>query len=153
MFGKFINYSQFQFFILSDNFSRKMAFLTNLLLFVLFVLLKDQELCLVDFMAKNQMIEIVESKKTPSPKFEVKHRKGRTARVKEFDRKVLEIVQKKGPITRPRLVTLTGIARSTLYDSLRRLTIKGYVQTISEDRERRGRPKTYFYAVFGPQSY
>lgn len=113
----------------------------------------DQEPCLVDNMTKNQMVEIIKSRKTSSPKVETTQIKGRSARVQEFDRNVLGIVQKEGPITRPRLVALTGIARSTLYDSLRRLIIKGYVQTISEDREQRGRPKTYFYAVFGPKSY
>ncbi|MHA2074976.1 MAG: hypothetical protein ACW97X_10180 [Candidatus Hodarchaeales archaeon] len=41
--------------------------------------------------------------------------------VHELDRNVLKILEKEGPITRSKLVSLTGIARSTLYDSLLRL--------------------------------
>ena len=62
----------------------------------------------------------------------------------EIDRNILEIVRKEGPLTRSKLVSSTGIARSTLYDSLIRLIVKGYVISYPEDRKHRGRPKTYF---------
>ena len=67
--------------------------------------------------------------------------------VHELDRNVLRILEKEGPITRSKLVSLTGIARSTLYDSLLRLILKGYVARYSEDRKQRGRPKVYYQVL------
>ena len=67
--------------------------------------------------------------------------------VHELDRNVLKILEKEGPITRSKLVSLTGIARSTLYDSLLRLILKGYVVRFSEDRKQRGRPKVYYQVL------
>jgi len=64
--------------------------------------------------------------------------------VHELDRNVLEILKTEGPITRSRLVAITGIARSTLYDSLLRLILKGYVARFSEVRRQRGRPKVFY---------
>ena len=68
----------------------------------------------------------------------------RPAIVHELDRNVLEILKTEGPITRSKLVTITGIARSTLYDSLLRLILKGYVARFSEERRQRGRPKVFY---------
>ncbi|MHA1947369.1 MAG: helix-turn-helix domain-containing protein [Candidatus Hodarchaeales archaeon] len=65
----------------------------------------------------------------------------------ELDREVLDILEKEGPITRSKLVSLTGIARSTLYDSLLRLILKGFVASFSEDRRHRGRPKVFYKAL------
>jgi predicted ArsR family transcriptional regulator len=73
--------------------------------------------------------------------------RGKPAITKELDRKILRILQKEGPLTRPRLMSITGIPRSTLYDGLWRLIVKGYVVSYSEDRKLRGRPRTYFAAV------
>ncbi|UCE15024.1 MAG: hypothetical protein JSV04_07555 [Candidatus Heimdallarchaeota archaeon] len=68
--------------------------------------------------------------------------------VHEIDRRVLRIVRAIGPVTRSRLVSVTGIARSTLYDSLSRLAVKGYVTSYSEDRTHvRGRPQTFWHAL------
>jgi len=64
--------------------------------------------------------------------------------VHELDRNVLEILKTEGPITRSKLVAITGIARSTLYDSLLRLILKGYVARFSEERRQRGRPKVFY---------
>jgi predicted ArsR family transcriptional regulator len=67
--------------------------------------------------------------------------------VHELDRNVLRILKKEGPITRSKLVSLTGIARSTLYDSLLRLILKGYVARFPENRKQRGRPKVYYQVL------
>ena len=67
--------------------------------------------------------------------------------VHELDRNVLKILEKEGPITRSKLVSLTGIARSTLYDSLLRLILKGHIARFSEDRKQRGRPKVYYQVL------
>ncbi|MFX0209023.1 MAG: helix-turn-helix domain-containing protein, partial [Candidatus Hodarchaeota archaeon] len=99
---------------------------------------------LVDFMSNNQLIKISEKEgQTPS---ELKPTTGteKPAIVHELDRNVLEILKNEGPITRARLVSITGIARSTLYDSLLRLILKGYVARFSEERRQRGRPKVYY---------
>ncbi len=67
--------------------------------------------------------------------------------VHELDQNVLKILVKEGPITRSKLVSLTGIARSTLYDSLLRLILKGHIARFSEDRKQRGRPKVYYQVL------
>lgn len=67
--------------------------------------------------------------------------------VHELDRNVLKILEKEGAITRSKLVSLTGIARSTLYDSLLRLILKGHIARFSEDRKQRGRPKVYYQVL------
>jgi len=64
--------------------------------------------------------------------------------VHELDRHLVEILRSEGPLTRSKLVHLTGVPRSTLYDSLLRLILKGYVVRFSEERTERGRPKVYY---------
>ncbi len=63
------------------------------------------------------------------------------------DIRVLDILAKEGPLTRTQLVAKTNIARSTLYDSLLRLILKGHVTKFSERSQERGRPKVYFQTV------
>ncbi|MFX1285365.1 MAG: helix-turn-helix domain-containing protein [Promethearchaeota archaeon] len=93
-------------------------------------------------MSNNQVIKISEKRgQTPS---ELKPTIDKPAIVHELDRNVLEILKNEGPVTRTRLVSITGIARSTLYDSLLRLILKGYVARFSEERRQRGRPKVYY---------
>jgi predicted ArsR family transcriptional regulator len=60
------------------------------------------------------------------------------------DKKVINILHQKGSLTRSELVKITGIARSTLYDSLTRLTIKGKVTKYSNKSPGPGRPKVFF---------
>lgn len=57
---------------------------------------------------------------------------------------VFGVLKKSGPVTRTMLVELTGLPRTTLYDALIRLRLKGYVQKYAEERNRRGRPKVYY---------
>ncbi len=64
--------------------------------------------------------------------------------INKTDRLVLEILANVGPKTRNELVSETSIARSTLYDSLLRLILKGYVSKSSEKPQGPGRPKVYF---------
>ena len=68
--------------------------------------------------------------------------------ISELDTKIFAFLKKTGPITRYDLVKMTGIARSTLYDSLTRLILKGLVKKYSEDiHATKGRPKVFFEAV------
>lgn len=93
------------------------------------------------------MMNIVEGRAQFPSRLKSTDGRGKPAIIKELDRKILEILRKEGPLTRPRLMSITGIPRSTLYDGLWRLILKGYVMSYSEDRKLRGRPKTYFAAV------
>ncbi len=67
--------------------------------------------------------------------------------VHELDRKLLEILISYGPLTRPELVEVTGVARSSIYDSLRRLHLKGLITQYSGKRTTVGRPMTLFDAL------
>ncbi|HKZ40374.1 MAG TPA: helix-turn-helix domain-containing protein [Candidatus Hodarchaeales archaeon] len=67
--------------------------------------------------------------------------------ISDLDNSVLSVLKSKGPTTRAQLVQLTGIPRSTLYDALFRLTLKGLVKKYSDPRQaNRGRPKVFFEA-------
>lgn len=106
-----------------------------------------QETQMVNIMSSNQMLKTIDEREYSSSKLTTTEEKARPAIVHEIDRKILEIVKVEGPVTRSKLSKLTGIPRSTLYDSLWRLIVKGYVKDYSEDRKHRGRPRTYFVAV------
>ena len=68
--------------------------------------------------------------------------------ISKLDAKVYNLLSQKGPTTRSQLSKLTGVARSTLYDSLLRLSLKGMVKKYSDvDHNSRGRPKVYFEAI------
>ncbi|NHJ02171.1 MAG: hypothetical protein EAX86_08535 [Candidatus Heimdallarchaeota archaeon] len=97
-------------------------------------------------MSGNQVLNITEEHEDNSSPLESTYDKRRPAIVHELDRNVLAILKNEGPLTRSKLVSLTGIARSTLYDSLLRLILKGYVARYSEERRQRGRPKVYYKA-------
>ncbi len=95
-------------------------------------------------MSNNQMMKVIERREQLPIELSSKRREDKPAIKYEIDRDILDILRKKGPITRSNLVSTTGIARSTLYDSLTRLIVKGYVISYPEDRKHRGRPRTYF---------
>lgn len=95
-------------------------------------------------MSDNQVMKITEKRSQTTPELKPTIETEKPAIVHELDRNVLEILRNKGPLTRTRLVSITGIARSTLYDSLLRLILKGYVARFSEERRQRGRPKVYY---------
>ena len=51
-------------------------------------------------------------------------------------------------LTRPELVELTKLPRTTIYDSLKRLEVQGKIIRYSEKRRKRvGRPKAYWRKV------
>ena len=95
-------------------------------------------------MSNNQILKISEKRDQTSIELKIDPEIKKPAIVHELDRNVLEILKNEGPITRSRLVAITGIARSTLYDSLLRLILKGYVARFSEERRQRGRPKVFY---------
>lgn len=70
----------------------------------------------------------------------------------DLDRIIFAVLQSEGPMIRAQLVRLIGAPRSTIYDSLRRLMLKGYVESFYEQRSTQGRPKTFFEARFYPNN-
>ena len=60
------------------------------------------------------------------------------------DMQTYTVLHEKGRMTRTELVKATGIARSTLYDTLMRLIHNGLVYDYSEALGGPGRPKIYF---------
>ncbi|MHA1944955.1 MAG: helix-turn-helix domain-containing protein [Candidatus Hodarchaeales archaeon] len=67
--------------------------------------------------------------------------------VHRLDRRLLEILISYGPCTRAELVEVTGVARSSIYDSLRRLELKGLITMYSDNIKNVGRPMTLFDAL------
>jgi hypothetical protein len=64
-----------------------------------------------------------------------------------IDRKVYQMLKKQGPLTRPELVELMGLPRTTLHDALTRLNIRGLIVQFTEPRESRGRRPVFFKLV------
>jgi predicted transcriptional regulator len=98
-------------------------------------------------MSNNPILNIIEKRDLVSSDLRSPTQRPKSSIVHELDRNLLKILKKEGPLTRTKLVRITGIARSTLYDSLLRLILKGYVIRFSEERRQRGRPKVYFKAI------
>ena len=94
-----------------------------------------------------QFLQMVQKPKIKSPGVPHVFPTSKQTIVHELDHSVLNILEREGPLTRSKLVSLTGIARSTLYDSLLRLILKGFVASFSEDRRHRGRPKVFYKAL------
>ena len=67
--------------------------------------------------------------------------------VHRLDRRLLEILISYGPCTRAELVEVTGVARSSIYDSLRRLELKGLITKYADNIKNVGRPMTLFDAL------
>ncbi len=60
------------------------------------------------------------------------------------DKVVFHTLNERQPLTRSELVKITNIPRSTLYDSLSRLILRGVVRKYPEKRSTPGRPKVYY---------
>ena len=61
--------------------------------------------------------------------------------IEEF---LLNLLESKGPITRGTLVSLTNIPRTTLYDVLSKMIMKGKIEKKPIRTDKRGRPKILF---------
>lgn len=59
---------------------------------------------------------------------------------------LLKILQE-GSLTRGELSAITGIPRTTLYDTLVKLIIKDKVEKFSSSKRKRGRPNVYYRRV------
>lgn len=72
-----------------------------------------------------------------------------TANIKKGiqEEELLKILKEKGPLTRTELMEITGVPRTTLYDKLVKLILKGKVRKISVKGNGRGRPKVYYETI------
>ncbi|MHA1277205.1 MAG: helix-turn-helix domain-containing protein [Candidatus Helarchaeota archaeon] len=57
---------------------------------------------------------------------------------------LLNLLKQHGPLTRSALVEISGIPRSTIYDTLLKLMLRERVDRYAAEREGRGRPKILF---------
>lgn len=63
------------------------------------------------------------------------------------DKKIYDLLVEQGPLTRDDLVARTDVARTTIYDALTRLSIRGLVTKFTEPRQSRGRRRVFYNAV------
>ena len=61
--------------------------------------------------------------------------------IKEY---LFKLISGKGPITRSELTKLTGIPRTTIYDTIVKLMLDEQIKKFSVPSKRRGRPKVYY---------
>lgn len=79
-----------------------------------------------------------------SPQKKPADKQVRSAIEHNIDRVLFEILVSYGPLSRSELVQLTGKPRTSIYDSLKRLMLKGFVVKQYEKRSATGRPTTLF---------
>ena len=60
---------------------------------------------------------------------------------------LLDYLEEKGPKTRPEIVSDLGIPRTTVYDRLVRLVLRGQVRKFPVPRKTRGRPRIKYGAT------
>jgi len=61
-----------------------------------------------------------------------------------IDRMIIDVLQSYGPMTREELVKKIKKPRTTIYDHLVKMNIKGIVEKYSVITKKRGRPKVYY---------
>jgi predicted ArsR family transcriptional regulator len=59
-------------------------------------------------------------------------------------RSITDLLKDKGALTRGEITTLTGIPRTTVYDTLMNLLLSGVVEKYVERNGRRGRPSVFY---------
>jgi len=57
---------------------------------------------------------------------------------------IVQLLRKHGSLTRGEITTLTGIPRTTVYDTLTNLLLAGIVEKYVQRDGRRGRPTVYY---------
>ncbi|MFX1283993.1 MAG: helix-turn-helix domain-containing protein [Promethearchaeota archaeon] len=105
-----------------------------------------QELALLGIDSDSLILKVLLFDLTPS-KQKVSQVQERLTIENDLDHNIYEILVAYGPLSRPEIVQLTGIARSSIYDSLQRLIVKGFAVQYKEKRSHTGRPATVFDAL------
>jgi predicted ArsR family transcriptional regulator len=86
--------------------------------------------------SKNTQKSAYLQQKIPTPSF--------TPDVKGSIRKILH---KEGALTRGQITKLTGIPRTTVYDTLMNLLLSGIIEKYVERNGQRGRPQVYYQLI------
>ncbi len=73
--------------------------------------------------------------------------------IEENELKILDVVKRYGSISRPYIVRITKLPRTTVYDSLIRLQLCGYVIPKTQKRTVRGRPHTLWCVTPSIRTY
>lgn len=60
---------------------------------------------------------------------------------------IIELLRTKGTLTRGEITTLSGIPRTSVYDTLTKLLLSGVVEKYVDRDGRRGRPRIYYQLV------
>jgi predicted ArsR family transcriptional regulator len=60
---------------------------------------------------------------------------------------ITDLLKEKGALTRGDITTLTGIPRTTVYDTLMNLLLSGAIEKYVERNGRRGRPSVFYQLV------
>ncbi|MHA1651902.1 MAG: hypothetical protein ACTSYB_17050 [Candidatus Helarchaeota archaeon] len=60
---------------------------------------------------------------------------------------LFRIIAEKGPITRSELKDLTGIPRTTIYDTIVKLMLDEQIRKFSVPSKKRGRPRVFYEAI------
>ncbi|MFQ6049493.1 MAG: helix-turn-helix domain-containing protein [Candidatus Paceibacterales bacterium] len=66
---------------------------------------------------------------------------------KDLQIRILSLLRRRGPMTRPKICEALGEPRSTVYDNIKKLEERNLVDSSEKEREERGRPKTIFTAI------
>ena len=64
--------------------------------------------------------------------------------IKEY---LFKIIAEKGPITRSELKNLTGIPRTTIYDTIVKLMLDEQIKKFSVPSKKRGRPRVFYEII------
>ncbi len=60
---------------------------------------------------------------------------------------LFKLIADKGPVTRSELTTMTGIPRTTIYDTIVKLMLDEQVRKYSVPSKKRGRPRVFYEAI------
>lgn len=60
---------------------------------------------------------------------------------------IIKLLKTKGTLTRGEITTLSGIPRTSVYDTLTKLLLSGIVEKYIDRDGRRGRPRIYYQLV------
>jgi len=68
-----------------------------------------------------------------------------------IEEKIINVLIEKGPLTRSEICRLLDLPRTTVYDYLMRLSLKGKVTRFEELRKTKGRPRVFWAANIGDE--
>ncbi|MFX0169325.1 MAG: helix-turn-helix domain-containing protein [Candidatus Hodarchaeota archaeon] len=81
------------------------------------------------------------------PKARASAQRAQVAETLDTKRSIIELLKEKGTLTRSEITLLTGIPRTTVYDTLMNLLISGAIEKYVERNGRRGRPSVFYSLV------